>query len=204
MNSLFQVFDDFCPDLEIVRASALESGFGKWTPNKGEVGSSIYEGMNFWGMHSLMLKPLALALGCPVFPNSMFFRVTKEDTEGAYVHSDRHAGAFTCIVYLTDHEEISGTGFYRHRETGFVEMPEIPEMKEKYPNMPKEMVTGGEIQWEQIDFVRGIKNRALIFRAPLFHARIPKEGFSTTDEKGRMVWVSHFNTLREGGGFANG
>lgn len=204
MNPLFQVFDDFCPDLEIVKVSALESGFGTWLPKKGVVGSSIYEGMNFHGMHSLMLKPLAMALGCPVFPNSMFFRVTKKDTEGAYVHSDRHDGAFTAICYMSEHVEVSGTGFYRHRGTGLVEMPEIEVVKQEYPLLPKDMTLGTEEDWEQLDFIRGLKNRCIVFHAPLFHARTPREGFGEVDTSGRMVWVCHFNTLREGGGFARG
>jgi hypothetical protein len=32
----------------------------------------------------------------------------------------------------------------------------------------------------------------VIFEAPLFHARSPRHGFSSTPEEGRLVWVSHF------------
>lgn len=46
------VIDDFCPELDQVRSSALAAGFDTWRPNKGEVGSSIYEGMGFWGDHA--------------------------------------------------------------------------------------------------------------------------------------------------------
>jgi hypothetical protein len=194
---MITLIDQFTPRIDEVRQSALASGFGTWRPNKGEVGSSVYEGMNFWGRHSIMLHALSHYWGRPVFPNNMFFRVTNEDTEAAYVHSDRESGDFTCIVYLSDHAEKSGTGFYRHRETGMTHMPSFAEMSADpafFDRLKGEMVGGSEEHWEQLDFVRGIYNRAVIFDAPRFHARSPKNGFANTVEAGRMVWVCHFVT----------
>jgi hypothetical protein len=49
-------------------------------------------------------------------------------------------------------------------------------------------------QWQQVHFVEGKYNRAVIFRAPLYHARIPKLGIGTTPENSRMIWCTHFNT----------
>lgn len=192
---MITVIDRFCPRLDEVRASALASGFGTWRPSKGEVGSSNYEGMNFWGKHALMLHALAFYMQRPVYPNSMFFRVTNEDTEGAYVHSDRETGDFTCIVYLSDHEEKSGTGFYRHRESRMTHMPSFASMSldpAYFEQIKREMVDGSDEHWEQLDFVRGLYNRAVIFDAPRFHARTPKHGLGTTPEDGRLVWSCHF------------
>jgi hypothetical protein len=190
------VLDDFCPTIGDVRNSALQSGFGTWRPNKGEVGSSVYDGMSFWGLHSHLLRSLNAAVGRPVLPNNMFFRITTPETEKAYVHSDRAWGSHTCIVYLSEHTEVSGTGFYRHRKTGMLEMPTLETMKGKFEfdELKRDMVHGGEDEWEQTDFVRGLLNRALIFDAPLFHARMPKHGIGGTEETSRMVWVCHFVT----------
>lgn len=198
---MITIIDGFTPYLDAVRESALASGFGTWRPNTGEVGSSVYTGMNFWGKHSLMLHALTHAVGRPVFPNSMFFRVTNADTEAAYVHSDRESGDFTCIVYLSDHKERSGTGFYRHRETGMTHMPSFADMAqdvESFDRLKKQMVEGSGDDWELLDFVRGQYNRAVIFDAPRFHARSPKRGISNTPEAGRMVWVCHFVTQLAG------
>jgi hypothetical protein len=198
---MITIVDSFTPYIDEVRVSALVSGFGTWRPNTGEVGSSVYEGMNFWGKHSLLLHALSYCVGRPVFPNSMFFRVTNEDTEAAYVHSDRESGDFTCIVYLSDHKERSGTGFYRHRETGMTHMPSFAEMSEdraSFEKLKHEMVGGSEEHWEQLDFVRGQFNRAVIFDAPRFHARSPKRGIADTADAGRMVWVCHFVTQLTG------
>lgn len=194
MSSSILVIDNFCNDIELVKQSALSSGFGTWKPHEGEIGKEAYDGMNFVGRHDLMLKALAAALSRPVYPSSMFFRVTSPGTEKACVHSDRMHGDWSCIAYMSDHDEVSGTGFYRHKETGLREMPTVEEMKEKgmLDGMVQEMSEGKDEDWERLDFVRGISNRALIFHAPLFHSREPKTGLGATDENGRMVWVSHF------------
>lgn len=193
----YTVVDDFTPHADKVRASALASGFGTWRPNKGEVGSSVYSGMNFWGEHALMIHALGRAFGQPIIPNSMFFRVTNEDTEKAYVHSDREAGEFTAIVYLSEHDADSGTGFYMNKRTGLMRMPSFELMRNdpaEFERLKAEMVEGTDEQWAVVDFVRGLYNRCLIFDAPLFHSRHPKNGYAATPEAGRMVWVCHFTT----------
>jgi len=198
---MITIIDNFTPYIAEARASALASGFGTWKPNTGEVGSSVYEGMNFWGKHSLLLHALAHRVGCPVYPNSMFFRVTNETTEGAYVHSDREAGDFTCVVYLSEHGERTGTGFYRHRETGMTHMPSFAELAQdqaSFDRLKKQMVEGSDEHWELLDFVHGCFNRAVIFDAPRFHARSPRHGIAETAEAGRMVWVCHFVTQLAG------
>lgn len=188
--------DNFTKDPDAVRQSALNAGFGTWRPNKGEVGSSIYDGMCFWGDHAACLRPLSKALGVPVYPNDMFFRITNENTEGAYVHSDRESGDITCIVYLSKHDEESGTGFYRHKETGMIRMPSFAEMKQNpvmFTRLKRQMTDGPENPvWERYQFVKGTYNKALIFEAPLFHARHPVHGFGDNNEDGRMVWAAHF------------
>lgn len=192
---MIQIIDNFTPRIDEVRASARESGFGTWAPNRGEVGSSRYDGMSFVGRHELMLHALAHYVGRPIYPGAMFFRSTNVDTEGAYVHSDREAGDFTAIVYLSDHQDRYGTGFYKHRETGMTHMPSFAELREQpelFAKLKGEMVDGGESYWEQLDFVRGQYNRAVIFDAPRFHARSPRHGFGTTPGEGRLIWACHF------------
>lgn len=193
---MIQVIDSFTPMVDTVRQSALASGFGTWRPNKGEVGSSVYDGMGFVGKHALMLHALSFYLGRPVYPNATFFRVTHPDTEAAYVHSDRETGDFTCIVYLSQHTERFGTAFYRHRETGMTHMPSFDEMRERqaaFERLKLEMVEGSDQHWELLDFVHGQYNRAVIFDAPRFHARYPKNGVGSTPEDGRLIWAAHFH-----------
>ena len=200
----FVVIDNFCNDLERVKQSAFAAGFDTWRPNKGEVGSSVYEGMGFWGNHALMLQALMRSMGGVVVPNSMFFRVTNEGMEKAYIHSDRESGSHTCVCYLTDHAEESGTAFFRHKSTGLTEMPSFQEMRETgvMDELKADMVSRDPSKWEQLDYVRGVKNRALIFNAPLFHSRYPLEGIGNNFETGRLVWVSHFYKISPSGELA--
>lgn len=197
----YLVIDDFCPEIEQVVASVHAAGFGTWRPNKGEVGSSVYEGMGFWGDHAKMLLALARATGGLVIPNANFFRVTNVGMEKAYIHSDRESGSSSCIAYLSEHEEESGTAFFRHKRTGWTSMPSMKEMKAMgvMDAMREDMVSRDPDKWEQIDYVRGRYNRALIFAAPLFHSRFPLEGIGNTAESGRLIWASHFYKLAPNG-----
>lgn len=197
----YLVVDNFCADVEQVIASAHAAGFDTWRPNKGEVGSSVYEGMGFWGDHALMLRALTRAMGGVVIPNSMFFRVTNVGMERAYIHSDRQSGASTCVAYLSEHDTESGTAFYRHKPTGLTEMPSFAEMQEAgiFDELKADMVSRDPDKWEQVDYVRGRYNRALIFPAPLFHSRFPLEGIGTDFESGRLVWATHFYKLNSMG-----
>lgn len=196
----YMVLDDFCPDVDRVAASAHAAGFDTWRPNKGQVGSSVYEGMGYVGDHVLMLRSLALAVG-PVLPNSMFFRVTNVGMEQAYIHSDRESGNHTCIAYLSEHEETSGTAFYRHKPTGLLSMPSFAEMTAsgQFEALRDDMVSRDPDKWEQVDFVRGRKNRALIFPAPMFHSRFPLDGIGNNTEDGRLIWATHFYKLAPNG-----
>ena len=191
------VVDDFCEDLELVKKSALAAGFSTWLPNKGEVGSSVYEGMGFWGDHSLLLRSLILSTGKVLVPNSMFFRITNEGMEKAYIHSDRESGNHTCVVYLTEHEQKSGTAFFKHKRTGLTHMPSFYDMHDQgiLEELKQDMVSRDPSKWEQTGYVEGKYNRALIFDAPLFHSRYPLEGIGNDNSTGRMVWVSHFNFI---------
>lgn len=197
----FLVIDDFCEDLERVRQSAFAAGFDTWNPNKGEVGSSVYEGMGFWGDHALMLKSLTRVMGGIVLPNTLYFRVTNEGMERAYIHSDRESGNHTCICYMTEHDRESGTAFFMHKRTGLRSMPSFQEMSDKgiLEEMKEDMVSRDPDKWVQLDYVKGLKNRALVFNAPLFHSRFPLEGIGSTTETGRLVWVSHFYKLAPNG-----
>lgn len=197
----FLVIDGFCNELEQVKQSAFNAGFDTWKPNKGEVGSSVYEGMGFWGDHALMLRSLTKAVNNPVVPNTMYFRVTNEGMERAYIHSDRESGNYTCVAYLTEHEQESGTAFFMHKRTGLREMPSFAEMQERgiFDELKEDMVSRDPDKWVQTDYVKGAYNRALIFNAPLFHSRFPLEGIGETAETGRIVWVSHFFKLSNHG-----
>ena len=191
------VADNFCDRVEDVIASVKAAGFATWLPNKGKVGSSVYEGMGFWGHHALMLKNIMFHMNSVIVPNSMFFRCTNEGMEQAYIHSDRASGEWTCVAYLSEHEQSYGTAFFKHLPTGLTHMPSFAEMEERniLDSFKQDMVSRDESKWEQIGYVEGKYNRAVMFHAPLFHSRYPLEGIGSTSEDGRLIWASHFYKL---------
>jgi hypothetical protein len=129
--------------------------------------------------------------------------VTNVGMEKAYIHSDRESGSHTCVCYMTDHAEDSGTAFFKHKRTGLTTMPSFAEMADMgiLDELKADMVSRDPDKWVQLDYVRGAKNRALIFNAPMFHSRFPLEGIGSTAEDGRLVWVSHFHKLSPSGEF---
>lgn len=200
MTQSFKVVDSFLEDPDQVRQSAINAGFGNWMPPTSEVGSGKYEGMGFVGHHHLLLHALAKAVGNPVFPATLFFRLTNKGMERAYIHSDRMMGNHTCVAYLSKHDgPESGTAFYRHIPTGLTEMPPMQQCIEMgiWEQLKKDMVD--RTNFEQTDFVSGQYNRALIFHAPLFHSRFPLEGIGSESEDGRLIWASHYYILGNDG-----
>jgi len=191
---MIEIFDDFVKDPEAVRQSVLRAGFGTWHPNKGDTGLAFYEGVSFWGDHATLFKALHDKLG-QIIPSSMFFRITNPKMEPALIHSDRDYGAQTAIVYLSP-EATGGTAFYKHRETGWVDLPPIEELMRDRPFFEKiraQILKASEDDWEMVNFVEAKYNRCLIFDAPKIHCRFPKKGYGTNEHDSRMVWVAHIN-----------
>jgi hypothetical protein len=195
---VIEIIDNFCPHADEVRQSALASGFGSWKPSKGDMGAAFYPGVNFWGDHASMFRALHKRLQRQIIPSSMFFRLTNPSMEHALIHSDREYGENTAIVYLNDTVEGSGTGFYRHREIGMVDMPPIEELRKDPPllaKLQKETLEASDEVWEMYEFVEARFNRCVVFDAPKIHCRLPKNGYGITDADSRMVWVAHFNEV---------
>jgi hypothetical protein len=191
-----KVVDNFVPNPDEIRQSALITGFGTWHPTNTIMGYKNYDGVNINGMHAPLVRGLVKAMGCAIYPMSMIFRVTGAGSDPSRVHSDRMFGDFSCIVYLSKEQGESGTAFYRHIDTDSCEHPEVtPELiaDPKFERLKREMDEGTEESWDRVHYVEGKYNRAIIFKAPLYHARIPKLGTGTTPEDSRMIWVTHFN-----------
>jgi hypothetical protein len=190
----WRLLDNFLTDPDAMLHSALVSGFGKWRPNKGEMGPNYFDGVNFYGDHARGVRMIVAAFSRPIYPNKMFFRVTTEKTEPAVVHSDRLTGEITCLVYLSKHEG-SGTEFYRHKSTGLFALPPVEyllEHQELFSQLKKDCSGRDPEVWEKIGSVEAAWNRALFFPSPIFHCRYPYTGFGTSDADGRIIWGCHF------------
>lgn len=191
------IIDNFLDDPEAVRQSAINAGFGKWQPNKGDTGDDYYRGLGFYGNHAPCWKAIVKNLNRPVYPNANVFRATNLDTEPATIHSDIQAGDFACIIYLSKHENgESGTEFFKHIGTGLFHSPKPSYESESdrayFKKLMNEGVERSSKTWERIGFVEGRYNRAVIFPAAQWHSRYPNNGIGETVEDARIVWVGQF------------
>lgn len=187
--------------VEGVRQSAIVAGFGTWAPACDSVLKvNAFKGVGYMGNHGAMLYALARAIGQPAFPHEMKFRVTGTDADPSYIHSDRSSGHFTCVAYLSDDPDPeSGTAFYRYRPSGWFpfgldRMPCYQQQQGTHAGdaLKADMLTSEEAQWEPTVFVRARINTAVIFRADLFHRRMPILCTGDTPATARMVWVCHY------------
>ena len=187
--------------VDAVRHTALLAGFGTWAPACDSVLKvNEFKGVGYMGDHGTMLYALAAALGQPAFPGEMKFRITGSEADASYIHSDRNSGHFTCIAYLShDDDPESGTAFYRYKANdlwpqGLDRMPPYREQQGTYAGhrLQTDMKTSEDTDWELNFFVRARVNTAIIFRADLFHRRMPILCTGDTPQTARMVWVCHF------------
>jgi hypothetical protein len=189
------VLDNFLKDPVAVRNSVLNCGFGTWRPNKGDMGADYYDGLGFYGDHAPIVEALYKRVGMIGYPNSMVFRVTNETTEKGVVHSDVGAGDTTCFLYLSSHPEKYGTGFYRNKRTRSLTMPSLAELArnpEELARLKEEIATSPDEAWEEVEFVRGVFNRAVVFKSHCYHRRFPLHGIGNDVVGGRMIWIGHF------------
>lgn len=194
-------YDNFLANPDAVRQSAIASGFGSWRPTKGAIGSSVYDGLNYKGDHATIIETIYNKVGFIGFPNCCLFRVTNEDTERAYVHSDIGEGDTTVIVYLSQHDDKYGTGFFKNKRTGSFAMSPLSELVAnpiEFETTKAEINSSTEKEWEEVEFVQGEYNRAVAFKSHRWHRRFPEHGFSKDIETGRMIWIGHFQNPKLG------
>src|SRR5882724_4912025 len=97
--------DDILPNeqLHAIRQSALQAGFGTWSPPSHRFGKGYYEGMGYKGTMASLHAAIASVLRASIHPNSSFFRVNYGEGLERLIHSDRNDGDATAIIYLSEH-----------------------------------------------------------------------------------------------------
>jgi len=106
------------------------------------------------------------------------------ETSTKWIHSDS-LNTYAAVVYLNpDADKDSGTGFYRHKETG--------KESEKDPGivLPKEECIDFD-KWELVNYVENVYNRCIIFDAKKYHSAT--KYFGTTLENSRFTQVFFFD-----------
>ena len=175
------VIDDFHPLGADLRKFALEQKYIDWTGYDGAVYKRICL------THVPYLQSMLESLLGPVDMLGMGFRLNYEgELPNTNIHSDMGWGTHALVLYLS--EGISGTAFWKHKETGESRIdPGDAELFDKIKDS-----WDNEADWEMERLVDMKFNRAVIYESALFHSRYPFTGFGSDPETGRLIAVAFF------------
>ncbi|MFF2779589.1 DUF6445 family protein [Streptomyces sp. NPDC058052] len=202
MRSRLIVVDDFYADPDVVRAAALRSDFRS---------ASRYNYPGWQSSKALSTDALQRAIedivGSPVHVDGDRltwggFRVITEETgRGSKVHADT-AVDWAGMVYLTPGAPPSaGTGFFRHRETGFTRPPSdrvARSLGHADADAFEEGVARRDMadldKWELVDRIAPVYNRLVLFRGcEFYHA--PLGGLGDRPSNARITHNFFFNEI---------
>lgn len=185
------VIDDVLPDIDTVRAQAMSLEY-----KEVESGGVKYPGI------SLELQQEMRDRLCPLIANIMrwktmvaklsFLRLSVESHRPEiYIHADgQHEAKWAAILYMTpDDDCVGGTAFWKHKETGWRELPDGRE------DLAQSFIEAGKTEslWEMTDLVAMKYNRLVIFKSNQFHARYPEIYPAKERDNGRLSNVIFFD-----------
>lgn len=111
----------------------------------------------------------------PKIKESIFRITTLDYSPYQYVHTDQNIGKFACLIYLNyEFPESSGTEIMFPRDVHSFDQ-----------NKPTD--------WFPTVSCAMKFNRAFIFNAGHFHGALPRNGFGTTKEDSRLIFISWFD-----------
>lgn len=190
---MIQVIDDFVSEeyAEWMREGAIKAGF------RDEVGpdGAVYQGIckDFDPHLTLHIEAI---MGQRIVPGSGF-GVFRRDKKGMFsyntCHSDQVCAQYAAILYLTDPRyQQGGTGFFRHKETGYIQHPAPQHEGDPLPDyLVKQW--NDESQWLMHAWVGLAWRRLAIYPSTYYHGRFPREGHGVSDEDSRLIYLMFFD-----------
>ena len=111
------------------------------------------------------------------------FQLTTAD-DRSWIHTD-HVNTWAGVCYLTpDAPHTGGTGLFRHKRTGAMNVAEIPP---DYNYEARDMT-----KWDLVDVIGNKYNRLVLYRSSIFHSSL--DYFGSTPEDGRLFQLFFFST----------
>jgi hypothetical protein len=196
------VVDDFYADPDAVRSTALSSSFasmGKYNYPGWQADRALSSEAVWQRLDDLVGVPLdrdvSGAFGA--------FRIISEATGNrTKVHADSESD-WAALVYLTPNAPPScGTGFYRHRPSGFIGPPTDEQAREhgsadaaEFDREVARPDMNDPAKWELMGQVSPVYNRFVAFRGrELFHA--PLGGCGVEPQDCRLTQIFFFDEKR--------
>jgi len=134
-----------------------------------------------------IVTTLSWIMGYRVVPKVLAFRCSpKGSTPPQWAHTDAEGAQFAMFVFINDGP--AATVLLEHRETGMRVHPCNQEELEAWQRDHED-----ESAWRIVEYYEASPNRALIMRANLMHAAIPREGYGDTVENSRLILLCFFD-----------
>lgn len=187
MHDSLIIIENFYKDPDVMREYALSKEFnvsGNYPGNRTDCESDKQRDyLKKYFEDNIFKRPITY---WPDGYNTAFQYTTEESD--TWVHHDLTGWAG--VLYLTPNAPIeSGTGIYRHKESGIFEWDKNkPETELNYKDYLKDMS-----KWEQIAFVGNIYNRLVVYRGSLYHRSV-LPGFGKDKYTGRLFQTFFFDT----------
>lgn len=110
----------------------------------------------------------------------------------SWIHSDDTTD-WAAVLYLTPDAPLSsGTGLFKHKETGTTRWRSSEHPDDVNSNSPANRHSQDMTKWEMVDRIGNVYNRMVLYRGDLFHVSL--DYFGSDKEDGRLFQVFFFNT----------
>jgi tetratricopeptide (TPR) repeat protein len=207
------VLDDVLDDPLACRAHALALTYATGR----ELGAVNFPGIQTAAQEcSAIMQRLADALGCDLkwdsLDNGAFRLSSAADTARCDIHvdSDARADSYAAVLYLSLPEHCAGgTGFWRHRETGWERRPSAEQLTAlgyaSFLDFERRWVPVGQQRtfaewrkeraqaWDCVFEIPMRFNRMIVYRSDFFHAI--GELFGDRPENARLVRLFYFQAV---------
>jgi Family of unknown function (DUF6445) len=187
-------FDNFAPDLPEIREAVIA---GRFATQRGPDGAE-YTGISQYPV-PLWFDLISKKIGAQIKPTISCFRLNLAgEMPHSWVHSDDICAKYASVLYCNLPSQCKGgTAFWKHVERGIDRLPTREELGEKadefYATMTREWK---EVKrWKAINFVPMKFNRFITYPTCLFHSRYPFEGFGTSPQDGRLIWICFYDVV---------
>jgi hypothetical protein len=179
MKSSLVVIDEFLDNPEECRIAALNVKYPV-TGNYPGRRSPIVGPYN-----DLIKESFTQLIGAPVSDVTTFFQYTLA-TDRSWIHNDREDWA--AVLYLTpDAPPSSGTGQFRHRETGIMSrLNATPEQQALLDSEAQDLT-----RWDKVAEVGNVFNRLVLYPGHYYHMSL--DYFGKAIEEARLFQVFFIN-----------
>jgi len=184
------IIDDFYKNPDDVRAFALAQDFNSHGNYPGQRTTSFLA-ENVKNSIQDIIRPYGGEVTWWGDDSTGSFQYTLA-SDRSWVHSDDTTD-WAGVLYLTPDAPLSsGTGLFKHKETGLRRWRNSEHPEDVVNNAPVNIESQDMTKWEMVDVIGNFYNRLVIYRGDLFHTSL--DYFGQNKEDGRLFQVFFFNT----------